>query len=107
MTEDDKKIWKAVTDTVTPLGHPGCRKRPKACAPTQQPSKLDLHGMTVQGAYDASVMFLENATSKTVEIVTGRSGQIRQEFERWLENHPKVKSITTVNDGAFRIRLRV
>lgn len=106
MSEDDKALWKTVTDTVVPLGNPGSKKKPLRVFPITEPSILDLHGLTVQEAYDITMAFLGTTTHESVTIITGRSGIIRAEFERWVENLKVVRSTTSVNDGAFLVRLR-
>jgi DNA-nicking Smr family endonuclease len=70
------------------------------------PSTLDLHGLTVTDAYRASIDFVENSGRKSMTIITGKSGQIRREFERWMEGLPRVHScVEKHGGGAFTIRI--
>ena len=52
--------------------------------------KLDLHGFTLEEAYQEFSDFIysayEDSISK-VEIITGNSGQIKKEFPHWAENN--------------------
>ncbi len=81
---------------------------------------LDLHGMTVQHAYQALVGFLRGAHAqrlRCVEVITGRgsgenSGAIRREFPHWL-NRPDIRPLVlgaahphAQNPGSVRLLLR-
>ena len=79
---------------------------PKPVVPSQ-PTTLDLHGMTLQEAHRATLDFIAGSGShKKLTIITGKSGQIRQEFERWLEGIAKIHSVKPKCDGgAFTVRI--
>jgi len=81
---------------------------------------LDLHGMTVQHAYQSLVSFLRGAHAqrlRCVEIITGRGsgetgGAIRREFPHWL-NRPDLRPLVlgaahphAQNPGSVRLLLR-
>jgi DNA-nicking Smr family endonuclease len=81
---------------------------------------LDLHGMTVQSAYQSLVSFLRGAHAqrlRCVEIITGRGsgetgGAIRREFPHWL-NRPDLRPLVlgaahphAQNPGSVRLLLR-
>ena len=82
--------------------------------------KLDLHGMTAQGAFHALRSFLRNAHAdrlRCVEVVTGKGGGegggvIRREFPLWLnlpDIRPMVLAAThphAANPGSVRLLLR-
>jgi DNA-nicking Smr family endonuclease len=74
------------------------------------PYKLDLHGYTVQAAYEETRQFLQAARFqkyKHVTIVTGLSGQIRQEFRYWLQNIDYVREVSEINGGgAFKVKFK-
>ena len=58
--------------------------------------KLDLHGLTLEEAFDEFTDFIYEAYTNNlskVEIVTGKSGQIKKEFPYWSENNHQIKSI--------------
>ena len=84
------------------------------------PRKLDLHGMTAQGAFHALRSFLRAAHTdrlRCVEIVTGKGGGegggvIRREFPLWL-NLPDIRPMVlaaahphAANTGSVRLLLR-
>lgn len=79
---------------------------PKPVIPSP-PTTLDLHGLTVQEAHRASLDFIATSGShKKLTIITGKSGQIKQEFERWMEAIPKIHSVKAKCDGgAFTVRV--
>jgi DNA-nicking Smr family endonuclease len=81
---------------------------------------LDLHGMTVQSAYQALVSFLRGAHAqrlRCVEVITGRGtgetgGAIRRELPHWL-NRPDLRPLVlgaahphAQNQGSVRLLLR-
>lgn len=108
--EDGKRLWDRVCDSV--------RNWRKNMTPDQfraeyetnwsyEPSTLDLHGMTVQEAYGAVRQFLSTTSHKDVTIITGLSGQIREEFPEWIALHGRVRHSTILNGGgAFHLRLK-
>ncbi len=80
-------------------------------------ARLDLHGHTQSQAFDALARFLAGAQAhgkRTVLVVTGKSGVLRQEVPRWLRvapNAPRVLSSETARpgdggDGALYVLLR-
>jgi DNA-nicking Smr family endonuclease len=70
------------------------------------PTTLDLHGFTVQEAYQVARRFL-NDREGTVTVITGRSGEICKEFPTWAALHPNVRTCSQMNGGgAFLIKLR-
>jgi DNA-nicking Smr family endonuclease len=76
---------------------------------------LDLHGHTVQRAFEALVAFLRDAHAegvRCVEVVTGQSGALRRELPLWL-NLPELRPLVlatahphAANPGAVRLLLR-
>lgn len=68
---------------------------------------LDLHGLTVQQAFEEARQFVakgNEAGFKHVTIITGLSGQIRSEFEQWMKNNPLVRETKMINGGgAFKV----
>lgn len=106
MSEEDKRLWERVCATVRKLGekiHPTPTSKPLVPeAIPHNPRVIDLHGKTVQEAYDATVDFLANTQFKAVIVITGKSGQIRQEFPRWMEKLGYLYVIKS-NGGAFSV----
>lgn len=82
--------------------------------------KLDLHGYTVQDAFDVFCHFMQRAKQlnwRCVEIITGLGsgvygGMIRQEFPHWLQRKEIGEMILSVvhthagNQGAVRLLLK-
>lgn len=106
MDEHSRSLWARVCATVNKLGSP---RSPRSYAPesVSEPLCLDLHGLTVQDAYDRTRAFLSHSSASVVTVITGRSGIIRAEFPHWLDGFPEVASFGEQNGGgAFRIVLR-
>jgi len=87
---------------------------PKYDATVNISRRIDLHGMTVNHAYNAVREFifqqLQNGT-RDVVVVTGKSGQIRDEFVGWLANIKDVSRYEPLLDkrggvGSYRLYLR-
>lgn len=108
--EEGKRLWGRVCETVRRLGSNLTPEEWRAQYETSwdyEPSLLDLHGMTVREAYAATRQFIAETTHREVIIVTGLSGQIREEFPEWIALSKRVQGSTILNGGgAFRIRLR-
>jgi DNA-nicking Smr family endonuclease len=69
--------------------------------------KIDLHGFTVQEAYEyvfENLEFYESDGLKEVEVVTGKSGQIRKEFPNWLDAKGYTSTVAD-HDGSFTVFL--
>ena len=84
---------------------------------TALPSMLDLHGLTVQQAFEATAGFLAGhfrAGTKDVLIVTGKGtmgeGLIKKEFDGWLKNPSLYRYIRYASwqnrGGAVKITLK-
>jgi len=80
-------------------------------------ARLDLHGHTQDEAHGALLRFLRRASAhgkRTVLVVTGKSGVLREQVPRWLRvapNAPRVLSSETARpgdggDGALYVLLR-
>lgn len=115
MTDEDEKLWQSVTKDVKPLKRDlqslwHKKIRPPKGLPETFPTVLDLHGKTIQQAYDVVNLYLEQARDRNlrfVKVITGRSGDIATEFPRWIEGHPYIKRHETLNGGgAFKIWIR-
>lgn len=118
----DLYLWKALAETVTPLSEAEKQissvmkkslKSYKVSAKVVRcraiSSVLDLHGFTVQEAFEALEGFLNHhSQTKTakVEVITGKGrssqGLIKSEIFKWLDN-PKIgqyiKEMTLSPDG--------
>src|SRR5690606_33391943 len=79
-------------------------------------ARLDLHGYTVDNAFGAVYDFIRKCHrnhQRSVIIITGKSGRIKQEFPRWI-NFPEIAdmvlSFTTATlrdggSGAYYVQL--
>lgn len=79
---------------------------------TRRPNYLDLHGYTLNEAFEELEKFFEEKyydKIRNVKIITGASGQIRQDFPHWMDN-PKLKrfysSYSQINSGSFLIKIK-
>ncbi len=79
--------------------------------------RLDLHGHTQDEAFTALARFFETAqgpAQRTVIVITGKSGVLRQQVPRWLNatpNRARILSFTAARpadggDGALYVLLR-
>ena len=98
----DERLWDELKLTVSNEKNIHIRETPKrlhvvrAIVPKLD-NVLDLHGQTIQQAFDSTVNFLSKhyiAATREVLIVTGRGtmgqGLIKKEFDGWLK-HPKIR----------------
>lgn len=112
ISEDDRMVWekwvRGEIDIPMPVAIRSKRSqdRPR--------TKLDLHGLTLQQAWNATRVFLGDhymAGSREIVIVCGKGGQIAQELSTWCINTGLVASCRPIMDsrgehGAYRITLR-
>lgn len=95
MTNEDQELWQQAMKLVAPLGTP--QSGGASWASEQLPSiKLDhdLHGKTLQAAYDYMVDLIDEATSLDVtmlRIITGKSGELNRQFPLWMKS-PRFKT---------------
>lgn len=108
MNSEDVELWKLVTRNVTPIGSP----RPTSSFfspmivsnpyPNRMCDKIDLHGLTLNKAHNATKLFIRlaiQAKLKKVVVITGRSGQICAEFPAWCSCIPDISSIRKMDNG--------
>lgn len=92
MNEQDKEDWLNAVTNVQPLDQKeqvSWNDKPVRTSPARELLGYDLHGMTVQQAFEHTRKLIERAFEyglPQIQIITGKSGQIRQEFEAWMEN---------------------
>lgn len=122
MQVKDEQAWEEVKTTVKPVKRRVKRDLPKRLrvirkAPTAPKTILDLHGQTIQEAFEATNAFIERARRaglKEITIITGRGttgkALIKNEFEGWLDNpavRPHIRGHAWQNrDGAVKISLK-
>ena len=118
----DEDLWEEVKKTVKPVKRsvkPDLPKRLGVVRGTPKSPKtiLDLHGLTVQEAFESTNAFIKRARLaglKEITIITGRGttgkALIKNEFSGWLENpalSPHIRTHTWQNrGGAVKIALK-
>ena len=118
----DEHLWEEVKKTVKPVKRRVKRDLPKRLrvvrgAPKPPKTILDLHGQTVQEAFEATNAFIKRARRaglKEITIITGRGttgkALIKNEFLGWLENpslSPHIRDHAWQNrGGAIKIVLK-
>ena len=118
----DEELREEVKKTVKPVRRRAKRDLPKCLrvvrsAPKPFKKILDLHGLTVQEAFETSQKFITRARKsglKEITIITGRGttgkALIKNEFEGWLENlkiSPHIRAHQWQNrGGALKIALK-
>ena len=118
----DEELWEEVKKTVKPVKRRVKRDVPKRLrvvrgAPKPPKTILDLHGKTVQEAFESTNSFIKRARRaglKEITIVTGRGttgkALIKNEFLGWLENptiSPHIRQHQWQNHGgAIKIGLK-
>ena len=118
----EEDLWEEVKKTVKPVKRrvkrdPPKRLRVMRAAPKNPQTILDLHGLTVQEAFEKSQKFIGKARRaglKEITIITGRGttgkALIKNEFEGWLDNptlSPHIRTHTWQNHGgAVKISLK-
>jgi DNA-nicking Smr family endonuclease len=106
----DHHLWDIVKRRCTPLGEPLPSDTLGRLYISLECDSLDLHNLTIREAHTRSLAFIDcahEAGRGSIEIITGKSGEIRREFETWARLHPRVRGVEPLNGGgAFRIKLR-
>jgi DNA-nicking Smr family endonuclease len=96
---DDMEEWKRATNGVHKLEAKqmvSMKDNPVYTSPAREILGYDLHGMTVQQAFEHTIKLLQRAYEYHMDkftIITGKSGQIRREFAGWLENPELAKYV--------------
>lgn len=114
-------LWSTVKQTVFPLSNHYPKDLPKRLnvirKTTLFPTILDLHGYTVQEAFNTTKSFILKSyrqNHREITIITGRGimgqGLIKNEFDNWLE-HKDISDLIIKynwisNGGAVRIWLK-
>jgi DNA-nicking Smr family endonuclease len=112
----DQELWQLAIQGVTPLKSDNTVKLDNSILYYSQPREIigtDLHGLTIQQAFNHTVQLCERAYQDRLDqftIITGKSGQIRREFEGWLENPIIARYVKKyrplLNGGSFIIYLK-
>ena len=101
------QLWEAIKSSVIPLGQPRGPGIKRADPLPPEPREIDLHGLTIQDAFENVMAFLDCSPYRRVLVITGKSGQICKEFPYWAEKHSRVRKIEPARDnGSFWVNLR-
>jgi DNA-nicking Smr family endonuclease len=114
--EDDMEAWQRATNGVHRLEDKqmvSMKDKPVFTTSVREVLGYDLHGMTVQEAFDHTIKLCARAYEyhiNAITIITGKSGQIRREFEGWMDNPELSKFVRYFrcqsNGGSFVVYLR-
>lgn len=117
MNDIDKEEWLRAVNGVQPLEQKQTvsqKDKPVFTTTPREVLTYDLHGMTVQQAFDHTVKLVERAYEyglPQITVITGKSGQIRREFESWIDNPVIGKFVRFMrplpNGGSFVVYLRI
>jgi DNA-nicking Smr family endonuclease len=111
LSDDDIRVWNSYIQDV--WSKPETRFQSKKGQDYSLKFSLDLHGMTVQQAFNATKLFVDEHRingSKSFVIISGKSGKIAEELPFWVENIPCVRKIEPIVDsrgsaGAYMVYL--
>jgi DNA-nicking Smr family endonuclease len=111
VSKEDQDVWTSYISNL--FSTPETSFRPDK-ARRDEPTQLDLHGMSIQQAFHATNQFLTrhyNVGSKFVCIITGKGGKINEEFPHWCNNLSFVAEIEAITDtrggwGSYFVRLK-
>jgi len=111
LTSDDEKVWNSYIENL--YSKPEHKFQPKKGRDHSLPYSLDLHGLTIQQAFNATRQFLEEHRingSRSAVIVTGKGGKISDELPAWTENLGFIRKCEPISDstggsGAYLISL--
>jgi DNA-nicking Smr family endonuclease len=104
--DDDDATWQAFIKNVTPLTEPKPSRSTPVLERVIASHRIDLHGLCLSDAHTATMNLLDAATDRSVTIVTGLSGAIKQEFPRWFDHLPYLRIEELHGGGSFRIHFR-
>ena len=125
-SQDDLSVWESLKNTLKPIfchrenqavSFPK-RLRVRPCPQTELLNVLDLHGLTVEMAYQTLKQFINlhiQQNSKMITIITGKGskekeGLIHKEIKGWLETpffRERINQIRWQNGGgALEIMLK-
>jgi DNA-nicking Smr family endonuclease len=101
ISSDDEKIWKSYIENL--YSKPEHNFRPNKGHDYTLKYSLDLHGLTIQQAFNATRQFLEEHNingSRSAVIVTGKGGKISDELPAWTKNLGFVRKCEPIMDGS-------
>lgn len=111
LKKEDQIVWdRYITDL---FNKPELAFRPDKVK-NEEPTILDLHGLTIQQAFNRVNDFLtihHTIGSRLITIITGKGGKIQDEFPHWCMNFTFVSECEPIVDsrgqaGAYLIYLK-
>lgn len=111
LSNEDEKVWNSYIKQV--FSKPEHKFKPAKGPDQSLPYSLDLHGMTVQQAFNNVRLFLEEhriCGSRTAIVITGKGGKITDELPLWIENLGFIRKCDPILDsdgehGAYLLTL--
>ena len=73
--------------------------------------RIDLHNYTIQEAHAVVALYIDdcyNSGDKTLQVITGVSGEIHREFPHWIDLNKKARGCYEVGRGGgmFNVTLK-
>lgn len=113
VTDKDYQRWLMLDRTpckLTPRVNPILKSIHSSINRKNSVKILDCHGMYIHEAYLRTKEFINyhfDIKSKTVIIITGRSGTINEEFPSWFKHSSLIKKIELLeNKGSWKVWLK-
>jgi DNA-nicking Smr family endonuclease len=111
LSKKDQEVWNSYISNL--YAEPELAFRPRKVR-DEEPTILDLHGLTIQQAFHETNNFLSrhySMGSRLVTIITGKDGKIQDEFPHWCANFSFVSELDPLEDsrgqaGAYLIHLK-
>jgi DNA-nicking Smr family endonuclease len=100
LSDDDATVWNTYIQDL--WSRPEAKFQPKKGHDYRLKFSLDLHGMTIQQAFNATKLFVDEHRingSKSFVIISGKSGKIADELPFWVDNIPCVRKIEPIIDS--------
>jgi len=95
LSKADQELWKTYTTWL--FSNESKTRIRRIDTPSIRPTVLDLHGLTIQHAFDATIEFLNHhrkLKTKKVIIICGKSGQISKELKHWCNRLSFIRTIS-------------
>lgn len=113
LTQEEEDLWSRVmsgAETIScPTATPETPRRKIVIRDHSFQKTIDLHGLYLNDAYKKTREYFDRAYEngeKTVTVITGRSGNILEEFPHWANSHSKVRRIELKpNKGSWKVWL--
>jgi DNA-nicking Smr family endonuclease len=104
LSSNDQEVWDKYIDKVFSVSE--FSFKPNKGRDNSLKITLDLHGMTVQQAFNSVRMFVEehwSEGSKYIVVITGKSGKIAEEFIDWCANLLQIRLCEPITDSRGQV----